>query len=233
MWGTNFIVGELCTKRANYARKVTLLGLLKENMYGGCDMDKVVSKIVDSMLDEQIISIEERDIYVYSLQMIIEKTIGYIAIFVLALVFDLFLPTVMFVIFFGAIRKYSGGFHLAHFYSCFLMSIGVYIVMCKKIYPMLPLFSAGSLALVIISCIITIIIGAINNPNIHWNKKELEETTVLTRYVAFIETVFIICMFILGCNSIYLWFMSFGILMSTMLLLIEKIKNSINGNMIN
>lgn len=231
--GHYFKVGELCIKRANYARNVTLLEFLKENMNGGYEMDKVVSKIVDSMLDEQLISREERDIYVYSLQMIIEKTIGYVAIFTLALVFDMFLPTVMFVIFFGTIRKYSGGFHLAHFYSCFIMSIGIYLVMCKMIYPILPSFSVRSLILVIISCIITLIIGAINNSNIHWNKEELQETTVLTRYVAFIETVFIICMFILGCNSIYLWFMSFGILMSTMLLLIEKIKNSIKGNMIN
>lgn len=192
-------------------------------------MDKVASKIVDSMLSEHIITNEERSLYIYSLQMIMEKLIGYAAIFILAIVFNLFLPTAMFMIFFGTIRKYSGGFHMSSFFSCFILSVSMYISICKVLYPRLPIFSIKSLFFLIVASIFILIIGAINNPNIHWDTKELEETAALTRIVTIIETGVIICMFILGCNSIYLWFMSLGVLLAALLLMIEKVKVLVKG----
>lgn len=234
MWALFFTSGELCIKRAISAKSLLYFVITKENSNMEDDgMDKVASKIVDSMLAEQMITNEDRSIYIYSLQMIMEKVIGYVAIFILAIVFNFFLPTVMFVLFFGTIRKYSGGFHLPKFSSCFIMSVCTYFIMCKLIYPMLPIYSISSLVLVFVASIFILIIGAINNPNIHWSTKELEETTTLTRYVAFIETGVILCMFVLGCNSIYLWFMSFGLLLSALLLVIEKVKILVNDYILN
>lgn len=234
MWALFFTSGELCIKRAISAKSLLYFVITKENSNMEDDgMDKVASKIVDSMLTEQMITNEDRSIYIYSLQMIMEKVIGYVAIFILAIVFNLFLPTVMFILFFGTIRKYSGGFHLSNFSNCFIMSVGVYIIMCKLVYPMLPMYSISSLIFAIVAGVLVVFIGAINNPNIHWNTTEFEETTALTRYVALIETGVIICMFILGCNSIYLWFMSLGVVLAALLLVIEKVKKLVKEHILN
>ena len=40
-------------------------------------MDMLVTKIVDEMLMEKILADRNRDLYIYTLQMIFEKLIGY------------------------------------------------------------------------------------------------------------------------------------------------------------
>lgn len=190
-------------------------------------MDKLVTKLVDEMLMEKILADRNRDLYIYTLQMIFEKVIGYVAIISLALLFRIFLPTILFILFFGSVRKYSGGFHFDHFLSCFIMSVAVYIVMSKLIYPILPAYSIVSLVWVIFAGVIILAIGAINNANIHWTRIEFKETKELSRYVTLIEGGVIICMFFLNCKSIYLWFMSFGVFLASFFLIVEALKEKI------
>lgn len=190
-------------------------------------MDMLVTKIVDEMLMEKILADRNRDLYIYTLQMIFEKVIGYAAIFLLAILFRIFLPTILFIIFFGSIRKYAGGFHFNYFLSCFIMSIAVYIVMSKLVYPIMPTYSIISLVWVVAAGIVIITIGAVNNDNIHWTRTEFKETKELSRYITLLEVGVIICMFFLQCKSIYLWFMSFGVLLAALFLLVDVLKNGI------
>lgn len=162
--------------------------------------------------------------YIYHLAMLIEKIVSYFVILILAVIFRSFVHTFFFLFFFSNIRKHSGGFHLSNFYSCFFTSIGLYIVFVKGVYPYFykntELLAVGLL----IALIIILYIGAVNNENINWSVKEFRENRKIVRCMSTIEVFIITILGLMGMGKSYLIYMAFGVLLSAILLLLERIR---------
>lgn len=168
--------------------------------------------------------IEEKDkaIYFYSIQVFIEKLIGMSIIFLLAIWFGTIGETILFLLFFSAIRKHAGGFHAETFQACLFGTVGIYILYAKVISPFLARHMDINIALTFVALIVILVIGAVNHPNMGWSKKEHDDSKYITRVTAFIEFVSIVFFSYLKFEDSYILYMSFGLILSALLMEIGK-----------
>ena len=161
--------------------------------------------------------------YVYGLELAMEKMITFSVIFILALYFKLFFPSVLFLAFFIILRGYTGGYHADTFAGCFTGTLFLYIIGAKVAVPFLvEERMIASLALVF-SIIFIGLLAPMNHPNLNLDKKEIKFCKKGIRAALSIELAFILGEIICKVNPVYIVFPLFGILMCAMLLIIAKI----------
>lgn len=191
-------------------------------------MEHIINNIINSMLDNKLIEVSKKELYTYHMTIILERLVTYFVILLFSIQFKVFIHTIFFLCFFANIRKHSGGFHLRHFYSCFISSVSIYIMFVKIIYPFLAKYNKMNLLFLLMALVIILYIGSMNNPNINWSIQEFEKNKQMTRYIGSIETFMILGGNIIKMETSYLIYMTFGIFLSAILLLIEKISDKIN-----
>ena len=179
--------------------------------------------LTKNMITDGLIEEHEKSIYYYSIQVLIERIIGFSAIFLIAILQRILLETVLFTLCFFNLRKYTGGFHTKTFIRCFIGTISIYSIYVKLIYPIL--LNKIDINMVILggAGIVVFMLGAVNHPNMEWNKKEHEENKMLARVTVLLEMLIIIIFAYLGMAEKYILFMSFGIILCAVLLLLGKI----------
>lgn len=190
---------------------------------GGNMTEYISDWLTDSLFSNGFIKEGDREIYHYSIQVMIEKIIGFSTIFFLAFLWEKLLETIMFVFCFSYIRKYSGGFHSRSFAGCYIGTITIYVAYVKFLYLILLRNISINSFLLVTSVVIILAIGAVNHPNMDWSEKEYRESKMLTRIVATIEISCILIFMILGMEEKYILFMSFGLVLSAVLLALGKI----------
>ncbi len=186
-------------------------------------MEQIVTNLINRLLLYELITEKDKYLYHYSLQILMEKAISSIVIFFLAFIWNIVLETLLFLVCFSTIRKHTGGYHSKNFSTCLLGSISIYIVYTKYIYLILAKNMHINLILLLFATFITLIIGAINHPNMDWNKKEYRDSKKISRIIVITETICIIGLFYLGMKKSYILYMSFGLMLSAILLVLGKI----------
>lgn len=73
----------------------------------------------------------------------------------------------------------------------------------------------------IMSIIIVVLIGAINNPNINWNEKEYKQTRHKSRCAVLIETIILAILFLLKIPFNFRFYISYGIVVTAISMLLE------------
>lgn len=192
-------------------------------------MEVIANHLVNKMVQEHMISDDEEEWFLYSVQMILEKIVGYFSILVLGVIFKNFFQTVAFIIVFSGVRKYSGGFHFKKSWICYLFSIGVYFVFILGIRNMMLEFTLVPMLLLTFTCLGIYFIGAENNEELHWDRKEYLNNVILTRISITIIFGTIVGLKAADINDSYLWFMFFGVFLSFVGLFLQKIKNIRNN----
>lgn len=82
-------------------------------------MERIAKSVIEQMITSKLIENKDKELYIYSFQIVVEKVAGFLAILILAGMFHAVIQTFLFLLFFSKIRKHTGGFHLSSFYSCF------------------------------------------------------------------------------------------------------------------
>lgn len=90
--------------------------------------------ITDYFYSNKIINENEREIYIYGLQLIISSITGIVVILTLGSIFDIITNTGLFLIAFIPIRMYSGGYHANTYIECNLALISIYSVTMMIVY---------------------------------------------------------------------------------------------------
>ena len=183
-------------------------------------MDQVASKIVARMMMANLISEKDAEEYIYGVQILLEKIISYSIIFLLALILNRLLEVFLFVISFSLIRKYSGGIHCKRFETCLIASAAVSfsgIALFPLVENCILLYQGG----LIMSIIIVIIIGAINNPNIDWSICEYRKAKRLSRLTVLLEASVLLLLLLLHIPLNYRFYISYGIVICALSMLLE------------
>ena len=97
----------------------------------------IANMLTKNMYMDGLIKESEESIYSYSIQLIVEKIIGFSAIYMIALFQGYFFETVLFTISLSNLRKCTGGYHANSFRSCFIGTVSIYLIYIKLIYPYL------------------------------------------------------------------------------------------------
>lgn len=187
-------------------------------------MNEFVALIINQLIINQLINEDDKELYEYCMIITFEKILGFSVILLFAIKYELFAETLIFIIFFSNIRKHTNGLHFSNFATCFFTSIGIYIFYAKFIYPYLKNNLILNYTLLLFSIIILLTIGSVNSQNIDWTHSEQQKNTKIAKHILISETGLIIIFNILKIDNSFILFMSFGIILSAILLLIEKIR---------
>lgn len=182
----------------------------------------ISNKLTECLFRYGLIATKEMEDYRYFTQIFLEKLIGFTFILLIAVSSHMLLQTIFFLLFFSNIRKYSGGFHAKNFWECMSLSLIVYLAYTKFLFPYLIHIPWLNTCLLAGAFIIILTIGAVNHPNMHWNNDEYTMCKNTTRMACVIEVGIIIAFTLVGVSYDYVLFMSFGVILSAIMLLIAK-----------
>lgn len=185
-------------------------------------VEKIVMQLVTQMEERKIIEKSSRDYYEYVLITLAEHIIAVGTMLIIGMLFNQFITTIIFLVFFLSLRKRTGGYHADKFWQCYLATIITYIgiiqvatILSEKSYIMcVTLFFA---------VIIIEIIGTVNHPNIDMDKDELQENKKSARLLVLMEAAVIILLDILGMNQLYVSYMSIAIILCSLLMCVAKL----------
>lgn len=184
-------------------------------------MENVSKSIVQQMLEHALIKEDERIIFEYSLQVLLEQIITYGTVIILSLIFRNTCQTIFHIIIFSSLRKHTGGFHLNTFQQCYISSVTLYIIYSVIIFPLLEKNEFVNWVLFVCGTIVILIIGAVNNENINWDEDEFRRSALISRVTVSIEAAVIIALNIIGIRKDYILYMCYGIILCSILLFIN------------
>lgn len=94
-------------------------------------MEQLAEIITNQLTSRQFIDAEKREIYCYGLKLLLADIINFTIIIASGILLNRFLSSVVFLITFCSVRKYSGGFHAKTFWLCRLtMFLTFFSVIC-------------------------------------------------------------------------------------------------------
>ena len=185
-------------------------------------MERAAKRLVGAMISHGIIDPLMREQYVYSLEMIAEKIVSVIMVLITGICMGKLFQAVVFAAFFLALRTYTGGYHAGKFIVCFIESTGMMLMVLCFGDLLIP-YAGAVIILLIISIIVIMINGTVNHPNMNYDYSELKEASKGARYVLLIEVFIIAALGLIGASGSYLVYMSLGVILCAISLLIAKI----------
>lgn len=186
-------------------------------------MERLAYKVAVAFCEADLISDNAIDDYAYALEMILVKFIGWLLMLSVALISGLIKELTCYIVFFSAIRAYGGGFHSKSLIGCLVLSVLSlsFPVLCSRGVSTFPVIYQG---VVIISIIYVVSVGAVNNPYIDWNPRELISAKRISRLVILVEVLLLQMHSFLNIDGKYLVYMSCGIVVAALSMLIGYIQ---------
>jgi accessory gene regulator B len=184
---------------------------------------KIAVRISESLINNGMSNRDNVEYYIYGIEVFIEKITFYLIVLSLALYFRLFFPSILFLVFFIALRGRTGGYHAKHYINCLIGSTLLFLICCKVFAPFLSNNTLIMYLLCAIASVIILIFAPVNHPNVNMDSEELSSYRIRARVVLGLELIFIITLSILRIKSVYIIFPSMGIIMCAVLLMIAKI----------
>lgn len=185
-------------------------------------IEKIATDLVGQMAEAKLIHNDMEERYIYVSISWIEKFITVGTIILISIVVRMFLPTLFFIVFFLALRKRTGGYHLDKFYQCYFSTVVSYLFILV-INIRLESYSYQLFEILLLAITAIGIIGTVNHPNMHMNSEELIESKSAARIVVFLEGSIIFCCVLLGADMVFISYMAMAIILCAALLCIAKI----------
>ncbi len=91
-------------------------------------INRIVASLIDYQIKQGILQENERNLYHYGYQMMIEYVLNILAALFIAMVLDAYGIVIIFTLTFMLIRSYTGGYHAGTGLSCFIMSAVMQII---------------------------------------------------------------------------------------------------------
>ncbi len=185
-------------------------------------IENIVVKLVDQMVEENLISRDDSEHYEYAMVTLAERMLTIGTLLIIGLICGNCVFTLCFLGAFLSLRKRTGGYHTEYFWQCYLLTIGSYVIATRLAVvflakPMLMyLFLTGAV-------IVIEIIGTVNHPNMDMDEDELREAKKAARLVTLLELLVIGIFVALEIDKIYVASMSIAIISCAFSLCIAKI----------
>jgi accessory gene regulator B len=169
---------------------------------------KLAQDISFYLIANKIIDIEDRDIYIYGLELLISTLLTSISILILGFFIGEFISAIVYLLVYFLLKSYTGGYHAKHYYECYIYSILFYIILViirnvtLAVYQ--PIFGLISL---ISSVIIIFEFAPVENKNNPKTKEEIIRNKKIARRRILILSIATILGYIVRVELIDLWFM--------------------------
>lgn len=221
-----FFCAIFCKKWSLSARHIVLFAfffiLNKKEAYKSM-IEKMVLKLVNLMETKNIIEKANSEYYEYALVSMAERIIAVGTMLIIGILFNQFVPTILFLVFFLSLRKRTGGYHADKFWQCYLVTIVTYMGVIQVAAVLSEKTSVAMYAVLVLAVLIVEAIGTVNHPNIDLDKGELRESKRAARLLVLIEAAVIVTLAVLEINQLYVSYMSIAIILCSSLMCLAKI----------
>jgi accessory gene regulator B len=175
------------------------------------------------MIANDVIGDDERAIYSYHIQVMLESVVGHAILLLIAAMSGHFVEILLFLLSFGILRGSTSGYHCKTSVGCFVLSslACAFVVLLKDLALRYILYCQGGL---IISMIIIFLVGAINHPNMGWSDEELKAARRSSRIKDLILFLLLFILDYLGIEKTYLYCFGMGIVQCSISLVIVNLK---------
>lgn len=185
-------------------------------------MENISAFIADRMCKLEIIKKDDLKFYAYSIQLLLERTIGLILIGIFALAFKSFFEIAVFVITFALIRIHSDGMHCKTSIGCFITSV----LMSLSTIPVSTWLMSNPIICkecVMLSIVVIFAIGTIRDPNLDLSDNEFFRLRIRSRIgISIIGPIVLSLLMILPENRL-VYYSSVGIIYNALNLITVKI----------
>ena len=171
-------------------------------------LHKLAEDISFYLITNRIINIEDRDMYIYGLELLISTLFTSISILILGLSIGEWIAAIEYLSVCFFLKSYTGGYHAKYYYECYIYSILLFIslIIIKNVtllnyQPIIGLF------LLIFSTIIVFKFAPVENKNNPKTKYEIATNKKISRKRILLLSIIILLGYIAKSNLIELWFM--------------------------
>lgn len=185
-------------------------------------IEKMVLNLVSQMESKKMIDKADSEYYVYALVTMTEHTITVGTLLLIGLVFNQFIQTICFLVFFLSLRKRTGGYHADKFWQCYLVTVIIYIAIIQAAV-VLSRNSVTVYVMLFFAVLVIGVIGTVNHPNMDMDKDELQESKKAARLCVFMEASVIAALIAFKINGLYVNYMSLAIILCASLLCVAKV----------
>lgn len=156
-------------------------------MKGGDILDiykKTSHRLTEFLIANEAMEKEKQEIYDYGLELLFASFVNLLVVFLIGVVFDRVLETILFIIVFSPIRMFAGGYHASNHFTCGLMFNMFYmcIILIEK-----HLWNETPLAVMIISSLavgIIFLLAPVEDNNKPLSKRQVKLFRKTARIIA-------------------------------------------------
>lgn len=189
-------------------------------------MEKFSSKLIEFFVSNDLIKNEDKEIYKYSVNIILSSLIHIATVMIIGLCFNLFIESLVFYFSFIAIRKFAGGYHAKTPVRCYLFSFASnIIILClvKWLSSINTLFIFIFIIFELLCVVLILLISPLDTENNPLTGQEKKMYRMLTSIITILIFIISSLCFFKGYRNIGSS-MICGVVMSALVLLMRKIQ---------
>ena len=193
-------------------------------------MENISALIADRMCKLEIIKEDDLKYYAYSIQVLLERTIGFILIGIFALAFRSFFEIAVFVTTFILIRIHSDGIHCRTSVGCFVSSV-LFTLSTIPVTTLLINHPIICKEAVMFSMVLIFVIGTIRDPNLNLSDDEFFRLKIRSRIgISIIGPIALGLLMIFPENHL-VYYSACGVIYNALSLMAVKIlQREVSGN---
>jgi len=188
-------------------------------------INKISKNVAVFFIKNNLIQVDEIDIYIYGLQLIISSILGISIILFLGIISERLTDSLIFLFCFIILRQYSGGYHANSYLKCNLYFITIFLLTeAAVIYTQAKYKDVLTVGLICISFVIILRFAPIDNINKKLSNSQKLKNKKITLIIFVILITISIFMKVNDVN--YYYNIAVTILSVTALMIIQKIKEA-------
>ena len=193
-------------------------------------MENISALIADRMCKLEIIKEDDLKYYAYSIQVLLERTIGFILIGIFALAFRSFFEIVVFVTTFILIRIHSDGIHCRTSVGCFVSSV-LFTLSTIPVTTLLINHPIICKEAVMFSMVLIFVIGTIRDPNLNLSDDEFFRLKIRSRIGISIIGPIALGLLMIFPENHFVYYSACGVIYNALSLMAVKIlQREVSGN---
>lgn len=115
------------------------------------------SKLADLLIKNEIVSAEDREIYIYGYEIIVSSLFGAFSVLLLGIILRSVIESLVFLIIFIVIRQCCGGYHANSYIKCIASFVLVFVLVIIGQRLVLPYYSICVLVIISVVCMSVIL----------------------------------------------------------------------------
>lgn len=188
--------------------------------------EKIYNRALEYLISEEYILNEDKDLYLYALKVLTRSLTNVLAVIAIGLFFDRLLESVSMFISFFVLRKFAGGLHSEKYIICFVSSILICsagLILIKNAWYM---SRYAYIVVMIISSILIVLFSPVEHPNKTISSKEAKVYKTIASVLSIVICALSTALILLNFFSMLGYSFGTGLIISSVLMAIGKIKYS-------